>query len=212
MIRTCGLAVTGLILWTASFPWNCAADEPNQDAGTNRFPSAAEVLGSQTFDNSTEQNIYFLRAIRDRYNSRWSDLLDANISLQEYILSPEKLERFVDELGDAMRDRNDSVACSNLVLIAGDPAFYADTNNYHVEILQAAARALIKIGPAGRKALASCFTETHYRTDSGSLEDLSDVIGEERPATRRLARRWPPRLSDLPPPMVVFTRVVRPQW
>jgi len=37
---------------------------------------------------------------------------------------------------------------------------------------------LIRIGPRGRLALANSFNETHYRTDSISLEVLAEVIGK----------------------------------
>jgi hypothetical protein len=173
--------VAGLNLWLVASLQNCPADEPESVPETNKFPSVAEVIGGQTFENDTEQDIYFLRAIHDRYHSHWSDLLEANITLQDFALSPEKLLRFVNELGEAMLDRNDPAACANLALITGDPSFYANTNVNRPEIIQAAARALIKIGLDGRKSLAASITENHYRTDPGSLEDIADVIGEARP-------------------------------
>jgi hypothetical protein len=178
-----------LVLWLALFSANCPAGETEAAAGasipgaeTNRFPSAAEVLGGRTFETFTEQDVYFLRAIHDRYPAQWPDLLTANITLKDYLLSPEKLQRFVNELGEAMAGRNDLAACTNLAMLTGDATFYANANTYHPEILQAAARALIRIGPEGSKALASAFTESHYDTDPGSLEDLADAIGGEHPA------------------------------
>lgn len=173
--------VAGLMWWVLIFPRECPAGEADGVTSTNAFPSVAEVIGSQTFENHTEEDIYFLRAIHDRYSSRWPDLLNANITLADYVVSPEKLERFVNELGDAMRDRNDPVACTNLAMVTGDPAFYAD-NVYNSGLVQAAARALIKIGPEGRKVLAAAFTENHYRANPQSLEDLAEVIGQTQPA------------------------------
>lgn len=180
--RTAISALPALILCMAIFPPNCPANQPDPPVATNTFPTVPEVLGGRTFENFTEQDIYFLQAIHDRYPSHWSDLLQANITLNDYVLSPEKLLRFVNELGDAMRGRNDPTACTNLALITTDPSFYTNTDIYRPEILQAAARALIKIGPNGRKALTASFTENHYRNDPGSLEDLADTIGEDRPA------------------------------
>lgn len=178
-----------LVLWLVLFCANGRAGGPDAAAGvsapvaeTNRFPSVGEVLGGRTFETFTEQDVYFLRAIHDRYPAQWPNLLAANITINDYLLSPEKLQRFVDELGEAMAGRNDSAACTNLAIITGDATFYANANTYHPEILQAAARALIRIGPEGGKALASTFTESHYGADPGSLEDLADAIGGEHPA------------------------------
>jgi hypothetical protein len=177
--------VLGLVLFSAhgrAGGPDAAAGAGTPVAGTNSFPSVAEVLGGRTFETYTEQDVYFLRAIHDRYPAQWPDLLAANITVKDYLLSPEKLERFVNELGEAMEGRNDPAACTNLAMLTGDPTFYANANTYHPEILQAAARALMRIGPAGSKALVSAFTESHYGADPGSLEDLADAIGEEHPA------------------------------
>ena len=172
------LVLAGLILWSCLLP---AQAELVQPEGTNTFPTVPEVLGGHTFDSYTEQDIFFLRAIHDRYALHWPNLLQANLTLNDYVLSPDKLLRFVNELGEAMRDRNDSEAVTNLALIVSDPSFYANATVSRPEILRAAAQALIKMGPAGRKALASAFSEDHYRTDAASLEELAEAIGEERP-------------------------------
>jgi hypothetical protein len=181
------LAVTGLFLAFSLCPRNCPADEPTAADVTNTFPSVAEVIDGRTFETTTDQNIFFLRAIHDRYASHWPDLLEANITLGDYVLSPEKFQRFVDELGEAMRDRDDPTACSNLARITSDPEFYANTNVSRPEIIRAAARALIKIGPAGQETLAAAFTPDHYGSDPASLEYLADAIGEDRPADPALA-------------------------
>ncbi len=193
-LRSCAtragcLVVGGLILLSVIWPQDCPAIEVDSDAAaTNTFPSVSEVIGGRTFDTFADENIFFLQAIHDRYNPHWSDLIEANITLQDYVLSPDKLGRFIYELGEAMRDRNDRVACVNLALITGDITYYGVTNTYHPEIFQAAARALIKIGPYGRKALASAFTEAHYRNDPASLESLADVIGDEQPVDAEFVR------------------------
>ena len=181
------LAVLSLLLCPFIFLPDCLADEPDSVA-TNRFPSVPEVLGGKTFENTTDQDIYFLQSIHDRYASYWPDLLGANITLTDYTLAPEKLLRFVNELGEAMRDRNDATACTNLAPITGDPSFYANATVSRPEIIKAAALALIKIGPDGRKALASAFSVDHYCTDPASLENLADAIGEEHPADAQLVR------------------------
>jgi hypothetical protein len=175
------LVLGGLILAAFGVPRDCPADEPNPGDATNTFPTVPEVLGGRTFENFTEQDIFFLQAIHDRYRSHWTDLLAANLTLSDYVLSPGKQLRFVNELGEAMRGRNDLAACTNLAQLVCDPAFYANTNVSRPEILRATAQALIKIGPDGRKALASSFTENHYRSDPASLEVLADAIGAERP-------------------------------
>jgi len=170
------------MLWLVVFLPNGLAGQSSADDATSLFPNVAEVIGSRTFDTLTDEYIYFMQAIHDRYHDHWANLLEANITLNDYTLAPEKMQRFVDELGEAMRDRNDPDAISYLAPVINDPSFYAGSNVYHAEILQSAAKALIKIGPDGRKALAGAFTEVHYRTDSGSLEDLADVVGTEKPA------------------------------
>jgi hypothetical protein len=158
------------------------ADEPAAVAETNTFPSVAEVIGGRTFDSKTEEDVYFLRAIHDRYAAHWSELVEANVTLNDYVLNAAKLERFIDELGEAMQGRDDAVARTNLAMITGDPTFYANTNAYNAELEQAAARALIELGPTGGKALAATFNVDHYRSDPGSLEDLADAIGQAQPA------------------------------
>ena len=179
----CGrvLVLSGLIFMPCLFSAKAQAVEPTQPAVTNTFPTVPEVLGGMTFENRTEQDIFFLRAIHDRYASHWPDLIAANVTLNDFVLSPEKLLRFVNELGEAMRGRDDPASVTNLAQIVCDPAFYANTNVNRPEILQAATRALIKLGPDGQKLLASAFTEDHYRSDPASLEVLADAIGGERP-------------------------------
>jgi hypothetical protein len=174
------LVLGGLVFLPCLSSAKAQATEPSQPETTNTFPTVPEVLGGRTFENRTEQDIFFLQAIHDRYASHWTDLLTANITLNDFVLSPDKLLRFVNELAEAMRGRNDPAACTNLAQVVCDPAFYANTNVNRPELLQAAARALIKIGPDGRKALASAFTESHYRSDPASLEVLADAIGGER--------------------------------
>jgi len=165
----------------------CEAAELKPGFDTNSFPSLAEVFQGRTFENEFERDIYFLRSVRERYPSHWAGLLEANISVEEYVRAPAKLLRFIDELGSAMAGMNDLTASTNLALVTSDETFYANTNAYHPEILRAAAQALIKIGPNGRKALASSFTERHYRLDSESLEELANIIGGERPPGAELA-------------------------
>src|SRR5579863_9252686 len=118
------LVAPASIIWLLALSQNAIADAPESTAITNGFPSVPEVLGGKMFENETEQDVYFLQAIHDRYASHWPDLLRANITLTDYTLSPEKLLRFVNELGEAMRGQNDAIACTNLALITSDPSFY----------------------------------------------------------------------------------------
>ena len=163
------------------------AAEPQSGAATNSFPAPADVFQGRTFATKLDRDVFFLRAIHDNYSSQWPALLDANINLTEHIQSPDKMLRFVGEVGIAMADRNDRVASARLALITSDPDFFANTNAYHPEIVRVAAEALIKIGEVGRKALASSFTESHYREDPESLEQLAGVIGEQKPSDSELA-------------------------
>lgn len=165
----------------------CPADPPNQNTETNSFPAPADVFQGRAFANKFDRDVFFLQAIHNRYRSQWPALLEANINVTEYVQSPAKLLRFIDELGSAMAGRNDSEASARLALITSDKNFYANTNGYVPEILRAAARSLMKIGPNGCKALAASFSESHYRDDPQSLEDLAKVIGEERPSDSELA-------------------------
>lgn len=166
----------------------CPADPPDQNTGTNSFPAPADVFQGRIFANKSERDVFFLQAIHDRYPSQWPALLDANINVTEYEQSPAKLLRFIDELGTAMAGRNDPEASARLALITSDKSFFANTNGYVPEIQKTAARVLIKIGPNGRKALAASFSESHYREDPESLEDLARVIGEVRPSDSELAK------------------------
>jgi hypothetical protein len=157
----------------------CRADAATEAADTNAFPSPVEVFQGRAFENETARDVFFLRAIHDRYAAHWPELLAANISVNEYVFSPEKLLRFINELGAAMAGRDDPGAITNLAAIPGSVAYYANTNTYHPEILRAAAQALIGFGPNGRKALAAAFSVEHYRQDAASLEELAQVIGAE---------------------------------
>jgi hypothetical protein len=144
------------------------------------FPEVNEVLQGRAFSSNFDRDVFFLRRIRDSYPSSWEPLLKANITVADYLAASSKLRRFVEELGAAMENRNDAVACTNLALIVSSPEFYANTNVYHPEVIRTAAQSLIKIGPSGRRALAKAFTEDHYRTDSVSLEELAKVVGAAR--------------------------------
>ena len=166
----------------------CLADEPAQPAATNSFPTLPEVLQGHTFADPFERDVFFLRTIHSRYASHWPELLAANINVEEYVRSPDKMLRFTTELDTAMHERNDPAASASLAVVTSDSRFYTNADAYHPEILRAAAQALISIGPEGRKALASSFTESHYREDAGSLEELAKVIGEQRPSDLELAK------------------------
>lgn len=172
------LAAVGIV-WMALMTGSGSAAQAESGSATNAFPSVPEVLGGHTFENLTEQDIFFMRAIHDRYYAHWSDLLAANLTLNDFTVAPEKQLRFVTELGEAMRGKDDPETAKQLAVITAEPTFYANSNVSRPEILKEAARALIKLGPGGRKTLSAAFSLEHYRTDPGSLEDFSDAIGEE---------------------------------
>ena len=169
-----------VLLLALACPRICRAADQAQPA-TNSFPSLYDVLQGRIFPSDFERDVFFLRGIHDRYSSQWPGLLQANITVDEYLHSSGKLLRFINVLGNAMAGSDDPVAITNLVAITGDPVFYANTNGYFPEIQRAAAKVLIQLGQNGRKALASCLGQAHYRGDTESLEDLMSVIGNERP-------------------------------
>lgn len=151
---------------------------PAKTRETNSFPDLNEVFQGRAFKSKFDRDVFFLRRIRENYSAYWAPLLGANVVVNDYVLAPEKLLRFVEELGTATADTDDFIAATNLAAITSNPAFYANTNAYRPRVLRAAAAALIKIGPKGRRALAGSFSENHYRTDPVSLEVLADAIGK----------------------------------
>lgn len=175
-----------IFLFTMFLTVRAAAESPKAPSADS-FPNPAEVFQGRTFSDDTERDVFFLRAIHDRYNSHWAELLEANINEQDYLLTPGKLLRFVTGLGIAMQDRDDPVAVTNLALLTSDKRFFTDINAYRPEILRAAAQALMQIGPAGRAALAASFSQKHYQDDPASLEELAKIIGGDRTADPLLA-------------------------
>jgi hypothetical protein len=153
------------------------ASKPSNNTGGAAFPEANEVLQGRTFATKGERDVFFLRGVRERFPASWSALIEANITVRDYVQAPEKLLRFIEELGTATAGTSDLIASTNLAAIVSDPAFYANTNAYRPEIQQAAALTLIRIGPNGIQALARSFSEEHYRADPASLEDLAEAVG-----------------------------------
>ena len=147
---------------------------------TNSFPDANEILKGHLFRSFFDRDVFFLRKIRADYPEFWPSLLNENIVLKDYVQSPDKLLRFVQELAVVVERTDDVSAITNLMRITSDSAFYANTNAYRPEILMAAATALIRTGPKARIALADTFNEDHYRTDSVSLSLFADTIGKCR--------------------------------
>jgi hypothetical protein len=176
--------LVALFLFALSAP--CFAGEQDQQ-GTNSFPTPVDVFQGRQFANKLERDVFFLRAIHDHYPDKWPALLEANITVDDYIRSPDKLLRFINELAIAMRDRDDPTTCANLARVISDKDFFANTNAYRPEIQQTVAQVLIQSGPNGRKALAAAFNQDHYRVDCESLEDLAKVISVERSADADLA-------------------------
>jgi len=179
----CILALLALATLTLSRVGNAVGPEespagPSSDQESNSFPDANKILEGRMFRSTFERDVYFLRTIHQQYVQHWASLLDANFVVKDYVQSPDKLQRFIEELGTAMEGVDDLAAITNLALITSDPEFYANTNAYRPEILRAAGSALIKIGPASRRALAKSFNEVHYRTDTARLGILAETIGQ----------------------------------
>ena len=153
--------------------------------GTNSFPDINEVLQARVFTNEFARDVFFLRQIRERYPTYWPSLLAVNITGGDYVVTPEKLRRFVEEAGVAGEGSDDPVAVASLASIVSAPAFY--TNASQVEVQQAVVASLIQIGPKGKLALADAFSQAHYRTDPESLEVLADAIGKTGLSDSKLA-------------------------
>lgn len=152
-----------------------AGNDPATNAGS-AFPNVNEVFQGQSFESKFDQEVFFLRRIREDYPVHWPDLLAANITPDKYADAPEKLEHFVRELSAVTAKTDDPVACTSLASLISDPDFYANTNAYHPDILTDAILGLLILGPAGHRALADAFNQEHYRKDSASLELLADTI------------------------------------
>jgi hypothetical protein len=163
-----------------------AAPAQTEATNANSFPTPNEIFRGRTFSSKSERDVFFLRTVHQSYPMHWAPLLEANITVTDYVLAPDKLQRFIEELGTAMAGTEDITTITNLAAVTSDPVYYANTNVSRPEILRAASTALIKTGPRGAQALASSFSEAHYRTDSASLEVLADAVGLSGTADAKL--------------------------
>jgi hypothetical protein len=170
-----GLALSGRPCHAAGSSVEIAS--PAAEAGPGSFPEPGRVLQGRVFASRAERDVYFLRAIQARYPAHWIPLLRENVTAEGYVREPGKLLRFVELLGAAMAGTDDRATAASLAPVVSDPAFYANTNAYHPEILRAAAKALLELGPGGRRELAGSFSQDHYRKDPASLAELAGVIG-----------------------------------
>ena len=123
--------------------------------GTNSFPEINEVLQGRAFTSEFARDVFFLQQIREKYPAHWPALLAVNITAGDYIVTPEKLRRFVEEVGAAGEGSDDPAAIASVASIVSDPAFY--TNTSQPEVQQAVVTSLIKMGPNGKLALANAF-------------------------------------------------------
>jgi len=176
-MRKSALRLFGVIACLFCFGADAASERDAAVTNATSFPDPNQVLQGRVFENKFDRDVFFLRRIQKDYPAHWPALLAANITPEEYTHSPQKLLRFVEQLGAAMEDVDDSVAITNLAPVVSSPVYYANTNGYYPEILRAAALSLIKLGPRGRQALANAFSVDHYRQDSPSLETLAQAIG-----------------------------------
>ncbi len=143
---------------------------------TNGFPDPAEVLQGRVFTNGFERDVFFLSQIRQKYSAYWPSLLTANITPGGYVVAPEKLQRFITEVGASSANTDDAFARASIASVITNADFY--TNTSQAEVLRAVVSSLDEIGPKGRLALAGAFEQNHYRTDPESLEALAEVIGK----------------------------------
>jgi hypothetical protein len=143
---------------------------------TNSFPDLSEVFQGRIFTNEIARDVFFLQQVRQRYPAQWPELLAANLTVGNYVVTPEKMLSFVEEVGAAGEGSDDPIASASLATVITNAEFY--TNVARPEIQESAAASLIKIGPKGRFALAGAFSETHYQIDPGSLEILADAVGK----------------------------------
>lgn len=165
--------------------------ERNQDVGvgrsTNSFPELNDVFQGRVFETTFDREVFFLRRIRQDYPQHWPELLDANIVVQDYVAAPDKLRRFIDELGVVTAGTDDPAACTNLARITSEPRFYANPDASRPDLLKAATAILIGLGPRGRHLLADAFSESHYRTDPESLVVLAESVSHSGSADPKLA-------------------------
>jgi hypothetical protein len=143
---------------------------------TNGFPNPAEVFQERVFTNGFERDVFFLSQIRQKYSAYWPSLLAANITPGGYVVAPEKLQRFITEVGASTENSDDAFARANIASVITNADFY--TNASQVQVLRAVVSSLNNMGPKGRLALAGAFEQNHYRTDPESLEALAEVIGK----------------------------------
>src|SRR6516165_8297999 len=94
-----------------------ASDKSAAVTNAISFPDPNQVLQGRVFENKFDRDVFFLRRIQKDYPAYWPDLLAANITSDEYTHSPQKLLRFVDQLGVAMEGLDDSVAITNLAAV-----------------------------------------------------------------------------------------------
>jgi hypothetical protein len=193
--RSAKIAAVLAMLWIGASVCAWAASDPAatdtlsklaQSSGTNGFPDVNEVLEGRVFESKFGRDVFFLRRLREKFPDSWPALLAANITVEEYIGSPDKMLRFIEELAEAVAGTDDPVASTNLARVVSDPAYYVSTIGYRPELSRAAANALNRLGPRGRELLARAFTEAHYRQHQPSLEDLADTIGKAGAADAKL--------------------------
>ena len=129
--------ITGpVVLWLLIAQWagavNGAESEPAfgqvDSTSTNSFPNVSDIFQGRVFANRFDRDVFFLKTIRERYPAQWAPLLGANIQESDYVLAPDKMQKFVEALGTAVADTDDYVAVTNLVIITSEPSYYAKTS------------------------------------------------------------------------------------
>jgi len=148
------------------------------EAGPEAFPEITEVLQGRIFDTKFDRDVVFLRRIREDFHRHWADFLEANLTEKEFVQVPDKMAKFLEKLAKSTAGTDDATTAEKLAVLVTDPVFYANTNAYRPDLLTAAARTLIGLGPKGCQAFAGTFSLAHYRTDPVSLELFAEVAGK----------------------------------
>src|SRR5262245_14266989 len=91
------ILIVAAVVWALLCPANAAelVRSPAQSGvnGKNSFPKPNEIFQGRSFTNKSERDVFFLRTIRQSYPAHWAPLLEANITVTDFVLAPDKLLR-----------------------------------------------------------------------------------------------------------------------
>jgi len=171
-----GMRVRAAALATAALWAFGTGGVRSAEAGPEAFPEITEVLQGRIFDTKFDRDVVFLRRIREDFHRHWADFLEANLTEKEFVQVPDKMAKFLEKLAKSTAGTDDATTAEKLAVLVTDPVFYANTNAYRPDLLTAAARTLIGLGPKGCQAFAG--------------PSVWRITGRTRSAWSCL-RRWP---------------------